>query len=235
MQLCLALDLPDKQTCLKLLTQVKGLDLWVKLGLRGFVREGPRFVQEIQEMGFKTFLDLKLHDINYTMQEAALECAKLGVDMITLHASAGATALKSVVEKMRTLPKAPLLMGVTILTSLDSQEVEQVYHAPLQEQALHLAQLCFTSGLDGVVCSVFESEAIKQATSSHFRTLTPAIRPFACVQDDQKRVGNLQDALRARADFIVIGRPIYNNPKPSEITAQILEQMRGSHASVHES
>ncbi|MFC3847762.1 orotidine-5'-phosphate decarboxylase [Helicobacter baculiformis] len=233
MQLCLALDLPDKQACLHLLEQLKGLNLWVKLGLRGFVREGPAFVQEIQKMGFKIFLDLKLHDISYTMQEAALECAKLGVEMITLHASAGGRALESVVEPMRALSNAPLLMGVTILTSLDSLEVEQVYHAPLTEQALHLAKLCFSSGLDGVVCSVLESLAIKQATKADFLTLTPGIRPNVQEVQDQKRVGTIQDALRARADFIVVGRPIYNHPKPLESLKQILTQMEGLHASVH--
>ncbi|WP_104711498.1 orotidine-5'-phosphate decarboxylase [Helicobacter felis] len=233
MQLCLALDLPDNKACLNLLEPLKGLKLWVKLGLRGFVREGPAFVQTIQNMGFKVFLDLKLHDISYTMQEAALECAKLGVEMITLHASAGADALKSVVEKMRALSRAPLLMGVTILTSLDSKEVEQVYHTPLQNQALHLAQLCFKSGLDGVVCSVLESLAIKQATKADFLTLTPGIRPNLQDSQDQKRVGTIQDALQARADFIVMGRPIYNHPKPAEFVAQILEQMGGLHASLH--
>ncbi|WP_120953101.1 orotidine-5'-phosphate decarboxylase [Helicobacter sp. L8] len=234
MQLCLALDLADKQACLNLLAPLQGLNLWVKLGLRGFVREGPVFVEQIQKMGFKIFLDLKLHDIAYTMQQAALECAKLGVEMITLHASAGVSALKSVVEPMRVLKGAPLLMGVTILTSLDSLEVEQVYHASLQTQALHLAKLCFESGLDGVVCSVHESLAIKEATKMDFLTLTPGIRPNYQDTQDQKRVGTIQDALSAKADFIVMGRPIYNHPKPLEFVSQILEQIGGLHASMHQ-
>ncbi|WP_205426630.1 orotidine-5'-phosphate decarboxylase [Helicobacter suis] len=225
MQLCLALDLDNKRACLDLLKQLQGLNLWVKLGLRGFIREGPQFIQEIKNLGFKIFLDLKLHDITSTMQKAALECAKLGVDMITLHASAGSEALVGVVEKIRALKKAPLLMGVSILTSLEESQVEQIYHMPLQDQVLHLAQICFKSGLDGVVCSVFESKAIKQATSTHFLTLTPAIRPFTYSLDDQKRVGNLEDAKRALADFIVIGRPIYNDSNPLQITTKILEKI----------
>ncbi|WP_205437007.1 orotidine-5'-phosphate decarboxylase [Helicobacter suis] len=225
MQLCLALDLDNKRTCLNLLKQLQGLNLWVKLGLRGFIREGPQFIQEIKNLGFKIFLDLKLHDISSTMQKAALECAKLGVEMITLHASAGSEALRGVVEKMRALEKAPLLMGVSILTSLEQSQVEQIYHVSLQDQVLHLAQICFKSGLDGVVCSVFESKAIKQATSTRFLTLTPAIRPFAHSLDDQKRVGNLKDARDALADFIVIGRPIYEDSNPVQITTKILEMI----------
>ncbi|WP_205439146.1 orotidine-5'-phosphate decarboxylase [Helicobacter suis] len=225
MQLCLALDLDNKRACLNLLKQLQGLNLWVKLGLRGFIREGPQFIQEIKNLGFKIFLDLKLHDISSTMQAAALECAKLGVEMITLHASAGSEALRGVVEKMRALEKAPLLMGVSILTSLEQSQVEQIYHMPLQDQVLHLAQICFKSGLDGVVCSVFESKAIKQATSTRFLTLTPAIRPFTHSLDDQKRVGNLKDARDALADFIVIGRPIYEDSNPVQITTKILEMI----------
>ncbi|WP_104741544.1 orotidine-5'-phosphate decarboxylase [Helicobacter ailurogastricus] len=225
MQLCLALDLDSKQACLNLLESLKGLKLLVKVGLRAFVRQGPSFVQEIQNMGFRVFLDLKLHDIPNTMATAVLECAHLGVELLTLHASSGAPALLAVMEQIQGLKQRPKTLGVTLLTSLDEAQSQSLYNAPLQKHALHLAKLCFNSGLDGVVCSVFESLAIKQATNSSFLTLTPGIRPNLQEAHDQKRVGSLQDAKNAKADFIVVGRPIYNHKDPREMAIQILESL----------
>ncbi|WP_104758848.1 orotidine-5'-phosphate decarboxylase [Helicobacter bizzozeronii] len=228
MQLCLALDLESQEACLNLLEQLKGLNLWIKLGLRGFIREGPSFLERIKNIdsGFKLFLDLKLHDISYTMQETVIECAKLGVDMLTLHASSGEEALKNAVQALKTFEgKKPLLMGVTLLTSLDESQAHAIYHAPLLDQTLYLAKLCFDCGLDGVVCSVFESLAIKQATKADFLTLTPGIRPPNTPLGDQKRVGTIADAKKAHADFIVMGRPIYSASNPLEITRHILEQI----------
>ncbi|BCZ16905.1 Orotidine 5'-phosphate decarboxylase PyrF [Helicobacter sp. NHP19-003] len=225
MQLCLALDLDSKRACLDLLESLRGLKLLVKVGLRAFVREGPGLIHEIHNMGFKIFLDLKLHDIPNTMASAVLECAHLGVDMLTLHASSGKPALLAVMEQIQSLKQRPKILGVTLLTSLDEAQSQSLYNAPLERHALHLAMLCFESGLDGVVCSVHESLTIKQATSPHFLTLTPGIRPNLQEVQDQKRVGSLQDAKMAKADFIVIGRPIYKSPNPKATTAQILATM----------
>ncbi|BCZ18839.1 Orotidine 5'-phosphate decarboxylase PyrF [Helicobacter sp. NHP19-012] len=225
MQLCLALDLDSKRACLDLLESLKGFKLLVKVGLRAFVREGPSFIKEIQNMGFKIFLDLKLHDIPNTMASAVLECAHLGVELLTLHASSGAPALLAVMEQVQGLKQRPKILGVTLLTSLDEAQCQSLYNAPLEQHALHLAKLCYESGLDGVVCSVFESLVIKEATNPKFLTLTPGIRPNLQEVQDQKRVGSLQDAKTAKADFIVIGRPIYQAKDPKETTAQILESL----------
>ncbi|BEG56463.1 Orotidine 5'-phosphate decarboxylase PyrF [Helicobacter sp. NHP21005] len=225
MQLCLALDLGSKRACLDLLESLRGLKLLVKVGLRAFVREGPSFIKEIQNMGFKIFLDLKLHDIPNTMAGAVLECAHLGVELLTLHASSGSSALLAVMEQVQGLTQRPKILGVTLLTSLDEAQSQSLYNAPLEQHALHLAKLCFNSGLDGVVCSVFESLAIKKATSPQFLTLTPGIRPNLQDVQDQKRVGTLQDAKNAGADFIVIGRPIYQAKDPAATTIQILESL----------
>ncbi|PAF47921.1 orotidine 5'-phosphate decarboxylase [Helicobacter sp. 12S02232-10] len=229
MQLCVALDLEEKTKNLTLLRILRGLDIWVKVGLRAYIRDGAGFIEEIKkiDMNFKIFLDLKLYDIPNTMADAALECAKTGIDMITLHTSSGKIGMQSVMERLQNSSKRPLVFGVTALTSFDSQDFQTIYNTSLEKHAPLLAKIAYESGIDGAVCSVYESLAIKQATSPNFLTLTPGIRPFNESTNDQKRVADLAQAKNALSDFIVIGRPIYQSEDPLKTVQKILQTIQG--------
>ncbi|WP_104760718.1 orotidine-5'-phosphate decarboxylase [Helicobacter cetorum] len=225
MQLCVALDLEEKKDNLSLLKELKGLDLWAKVGLRSFIRDGFVFLDEIKEIdeNFKIFLDLKLYDIPYTMANAALECAKLDIDMLTIHLSSGKTAMQTLMQRLNTLKKRPLIMGVSALTSFSEDEFLSVYNAPLKAQAIKLSTIGKESGIDGVVCSVFESLAVKESLGKDFLTLTPGIRLNKNIKEDQERVANAKEARENLSDFIVVGRPIYQAKEPREIVLELLK------------
>ena len=222
MQLCVALDLPSKEANLKLASELQGYDLWMKVGLRSYIRDGKEFVKALQDMGFRIFLDLKLYDIPNTMADAAEEIAKMGVEMFNVHASAGKEAMKAVMERIEGFEKRPLVLAVTVLTSFDEESFQAIYGAPIEQKASQFAKDAFESGLDGVVCSVYESRKIKELTSKDFLTLTPGIRPFGEASDDQKRVANLATAKEEMVDFIVVGRPIYKAADPKAVVEKIL-------------
>ena len=222
MQLCVALDLPTKQANLELADKLQGLDIWMKVGLRSYIRDGQKFVKTLQDMGFRIFLDLKLYDIPNTMADAAEEIAKMGVEMFNVHASAGKEAMRAVMERLKAREKRPLVLAVTVLTSFDEASFQAIYGASIEDKASQFAKDAFEAGLDGVVCSVHESRKIKEITSQEFLTLTPGIRPFGEANDDQKRVANLDMAKEEMVDFIVVGRPIYNADDPKAVVEKIL-------------
>ena len=225
MQLCVALDLPDKKANLKLASELQGYDLWMKVGLRSYIRDGKEFVKALQDMGFRIFLDLKLYDIPNTMADAAEEIAKMGVEMFNVHASAGKEAMKAVMERIEGFEKRPLVLAVTVLTSFDEESFQAIYGASIEQKASQFAKDAFESGLDGVVCSVYESRKIKELTSKEFLTLTPGIRPFGEANDDQKRVADLDTAKEEMVDFIVVGRPIYKATDPKAVVERILTKL----------
>lgn len=226
MKLCVALDLENKERCLELVRELKDLDIWLKIGLRAYIRDGFKLIEELKKLSTQPlFLDLKIYDIPNTMSDACEECAKLGVDMINLHASAGKRAMQSVMQRLAKMQKRPLVLGVSALTSFDEEEFYSIYRQNLQEAVINFSKLAYESGLDGMVCSVFESLLIKQNTSENFLTLTPAIRPFKEEARDQKRVANLQKAKENKSDFIVVGRPIYESLNPKEFCEKILTNL----------
>lgn len=223
MQLCLALDLPSKEENLNLLLELKHYPIWVKVGLRSFIRDGKAFLEEIKAINpnFKIFLDLKLYDIPNTMKTAVKECKSLGVDMLTIHASSGAKAMREVLDECQ---DQLLIFAVTALTSFDDTGFMPIYNAPIAKHAKTLALLAEQSGCHGVVCSTLESLEIKNSTS--LLTLTPGIRFDGENQGDQKRIATPKEAKKAKADFIVVGRPIYTAPNPQEIVQRILEDIQ---------
>lgn len=225
MDLCVALDLPTKEENLTLAKSLQEHDIWLKIGFRSYIRDGKALISELKNINpnFKIFLDLKLYDIPNTMADAAQEIAHLGVDMFNIHASAGAVAMQSVMQRLKGLNKRPLVLAVTALTSFDEQTFEGIYGQSIESKATQFANLSFQNGLDGVVCSAHESRAIKEATSEAFLTLTPGIRPFGEDAGDQKRVATLELAKEALVDFPVVGRPIYKSDDPSGKVAQILQ------------
>ena len=227
MELCVALDLPTKQENLELIEKIKEHDVWLKVGLRTYIRDGEDFLLQIKKINpdFKIFLDLKLYDIPNTMADAAESIMGLGVDMFNVHASAGKRAMREVMDRLSKYENKPIVLAVTALTSFSEDEFNAVYEKDIASKADQFAKDAMDSGLDGVVCSAFESASIKNITSNDFMTLTPGIRPFGEDAGDQKRVADVAFAKEAHVDFIVVGRPIYKDENPSEVVRKILAQI----------
>lgn len=229
MKLCVALDREDTKQNLALAKEIKDLDIWLKVGFRSFLQGGPKFLEALKKENenFKIFLDLKLYDIPNTMADAASEISKMGVDMFNVHASSGELAMKTVMERVEKEngTNRPLILAVTALTSFDEDNFQKIYNEPIGIKADKFAVDTFNSGLDGVVCSVYESNSIKGATSQEFLTLTPGIRPANSKSDDQQRVATPQVAKENRVDFIVVGRPIYKSVDPLASAREILSQI----------
>ncbi|PID47266.1 MAG: orotidine-5'-phosphate decarboxylase [Proteobacteria bacterium] len=227
MKLCVALDQKDESSNLNLVKNLKGLDIWLKVGLRSYIRDGKDFLDKIRQIdvGFKIFLDLKIYDIPNTMADAAESMAELKIDMFNVHASAGKEAMKAVMKRLDAYKNPPLVLAVTALTSFDDESFRSIYNESLEKKALDFAKDSFESGINGVVCSAYESKNIKEKINTDFITLIPGIRPFGEDRGDQKRVANLQVAKENKSDFIVVGRPIYQSSNPRSMTQKILENI----------
>ncbi len=227
MELCVALDLPTADENLALAQSLKEYNIWIKVGFRTYIRDGKDFIKEIKAINskFKIFLDLKLYDIPNTMADASEEIAKLDIDMFNIHASAGSVAMKSVMDRLSKYENRPLVLSVTALTSFDDKSFTSIYGKSIEDKAKEFAKMSYDNGLDGVVCSAYESKAIKQYTSDEFLTLCPAIRPFGEDAIDQKRVATLEVANEERVDFPVVGRPIYKDANPAQKVSAILEKI----------
>ncbi|ADN09517.1 orotidine-5'-phosphate decarboxylase [Sulfurimonas autotrophica] len=225
MELCVALDLSTKEENLALIKKIKNYNVWLKVGLRTYIRDGEEFLQAIKQINpdFKIFLDLKLYDIPNTMADAAESIMGLGVDMFNVHASAGKRAMSTVMQRLEKYENRPIVLAVTALTSFSEDEFHAVYESDIASKANQFAKDAMDSGLDGVVCSAYESKAIKEFTCKEFMTLTPGIRPFGEDAGDQKRVADVTYAKEALVDFIVVGRPIYQAENPSAVVKKILE------------
>ncbi|XOB61401.1 orotidine-5'-phosphate decarboxylase [Campylobacterota bacterium DY0563] len=228
MKLCVSLDLPSAKENLAIVEQIKDYDVWLKVGLRSYTRDGKKFLEDLKAINpsFKIFLDLKLYDIPNTMADAAEEISKFNlVDMFNVHASAGSRAMKTVMDRIKDIPNKPLVLAVTALTSFDNDEFKAVYNEDIKTKATKMAIDTFQSGIDGVVCSAFESLDIKTNTSDEFITLCPGIRPFGEDSGDQKRVADIPFAKENKVDFIVVGRPIYKASNPTEVVEKILDNI----------
>jgi orotidine-5'-phosphate decarboxylase len=228
MKLCVSLDLPSAKENLALVEQIKDYDVWLKVGFRSYIRDGKKFLEDLKAINanFKIFLDLKLYDIPNTMADAAEEIANFQlVDMFNVHASAGKRAMKTVMDRIKDIPNKPLVLAVTALTSFDNDEFKEVYNEDIASKATQFAKDTYESGIDGVVCSAFESNDIKNNTSSEFITLCPGIRPFGEDSGDQKRVADINFSKQNQIDFIVVGRPIYKAENPAEVVKKILENI----------
>lgn len=225
MELCVALDLPSEKENLLLAKSLKNHNIWLKVGFRTYIRDGKSFIKTLKTINpdFKIFLDLKLYDIPNTMADAAEEIAKLGVDMFNIHASSGSVAMKMVMGRLSGYKKRPLVLAVTVLTSFDEKNFQEIYEKNINEKAEQFAKMSYANGLDGVVCSTFESRAIKNATSDEFLTLCPGIRPFGEDAGDQIRIATLERANQEGVDYPVVGRPIYKDLNPKAKVDELLK------------
>jgi orotidine-5'-phosphate decarboxylase len=220
-RIILALDRPDAAAALALVETIPDLR-WVKVGLELFVAGGPAVVQQLRDRGKQVFLDLKFHDIPATMAGACRSAARLGAELLTVHACAGGDALRAAREAASEgaaqagLP-APTLLAVTVLTSWDPARFasELAIAEPVPAYVPRLAQLAAAAGIGGCVCSPLEVEALRAAHPEPFALVTPGIRPAGSDHGDQQRVLTPAQALAAGASQLVIGRPISAAPDPA--------------------
>lgn len=200
----------------------------LKIGKNMFTRFGPDFVRELQQQGFDVFLDLKFHDIPATVASAVRAAAELGVWMVNVHVQGGRDMLRAAVDALKTFPKdkRPLLIGVTILTSLNSDDLAAMdLHESVETLALRYAVIAKECGLDGVVCSAHEAAAIRQQCGKEFVLVTPGIRLENDNKGDQKRVMTPDEAIRAGSNYLVIGRSITTAEKPVDVLKSIVESL----------
>ena len=210
-----ALDYPQQQQAMNLVDQLEPGQCRLKVGKEMFTRLGPVFVETLVNRGFDVFLDLKFHDIPNTVAAACDAAADLGVWMMNVHASGGRRMMETAAERLANRQQRPLLIGVTILTSLAQEDIEEVgYTGSPASNVLRLATLAESSGLDGVVCSPKESAVIREQVKDAFALVTPGVRPATAALDDQKRVMTPGDAMQAGSTYLVVGRPITAAPDP---------------------
>ena len=214
--LILALDFSSIEKTVEVLDKLDPASCRVKVGKQLFVSEGPKVIKKIQGLGFEIFLDLKFHDIPNTVKEACLAAADLGVWMVNIHASGGRAMLEAASDAYAKLIEAPLLIGVTVLTSLSEDHFDELgYSGNLTSAVERLAVLSYSSGLDGVVCSPKELKLLSRVISGDFLYVTPGIRFDGEDSHDQSRIATPQSALEEGADYLVMGRSILESENPS--------------------
>ncbi|WP_230409007.1 orotidine-5'-phosphate decarboxylase [Zooshikella harenae] len=221
-----ALDYPTKQAALHMAKQLDPQICRVKVGKELFTACGPAIVEALQKEGFDVFLDLKFHDIPTTTAKAVNAAAQLGVWMVNIHASGGQRMLAACRDAIEKCRHKPLLIAVTVLTSMDSSDFKTLGHTiSPEEYALALARLSYKCGVDGVVCSAFEATDIKNHTCKDFLTVTPGIRLKENHSDDQRRIMTPAEAAKNNADYLVIGRPVTQAKSPSVVIQDIVRDL----------
>jgi orotidine-5'-phosphate decarboxylase len=220
------LDFPDAEAALALAARLDPKLCRVKVGKELFVAAGPAVVARLQERGFEVFLDLKFHDIPNTVAGACRAAARLGVWMMNVHASGGEAMLRAAREAIEGVARPPLLIAVTILTSLTDSDLARIgYAGSLLENVERLARLARACGLDGVVCSAQEAPVLRKAAGEGFVLVTPGIRLESDRKDDQARVVTPREAVRLGADYLVIGRSITQASDPAATLESIRESL----------
>ncbi len=221
-----ALDTPDLDRALALGRSLKGLIGGVKLGKEFFTALGPDGVRAVGELGLPVFLDLKFHDVPATVSRAVKAAAALKPFIINVHASGGGKMMRAAREAAGDGPGRPLVVAVTVLTSLADEDLAAVgVDGDAASQVLRLGQLAKQSGLDGVVCSALEAEALRAALGPDFKLVTPGIRPDWAAADDQKRITTPAEAVAKGADYLVIGRPITGADDPADAAKRIAAEL----------
>jgi orotidine-5'-phosphate decarboxylase len=221
-----ALDYPDAASALQLVARLTPDLCRLKVGKELFTRAGPQLIEKLGVRGFDVFLDLKFHDIPNTVASACHVAADLGVWMVNVHALGGERMLLAAREGIERATQSPLLIAVTILTSMDTNDLAAVgLSGSPEDNVLRLAALAHRSGLDGVVCSSRETVIIRNALGPDFSLVTPGIRPAGSQADDQRRVMTPADALRAGSNYLVIGRPVTRADDPVSVLRTINSEL----------
>lgn len=215
-QILVAMDFDNTKACLDMADRLNPELCRLKVGKELFTVAGPQVVEGLMAKGFDVFLDLKFHDIPNTTAKAVKAAAEMGVWMVNVHASGGERMMAAARNELdKRTGSNPLLIAVTVLTSMEQSDLAQVGIArPPQEQVLSLAALAKTSGMDGVVCSAMEAAMLSRELGSEFCLVTPGIRPANAAADDQRRIVTPADAIAAGSHYLVIGRPITQSSDP---------------------
>lgn len=224
-----ALDFPDQVQAMGLVERLDPALCRLKVGKEMFTRYGPPLVEALRKRGFELFLDLKFHDIPNTVAAACDAAADLGVWMVNLHASGGRRMMQAARERLAQRATPPLLVAVTILTSLAAEDIAEVgYTGEPGENVLRLARLAHDAGLDGVVCSAREAQEIRRQIDENFLLVTPGVRPKSAAADDQRRVMTPGEAIVAGASYLVVGRPVTAAEDPIAALRQINAEIEGA-------
>jgi orotidine-5'-phosphate decarboxylase len=225
-RLIVALDLPRAAAARRVVEALGDAARTFKVGKQLFTAAGPGLVRELVSGGKKVFLDLKYHDIPNTVAGAVGEAARLGVSMLTVHASGGAKMLKAAVEAAADSEKPPAILAVTVLTSLNDRDLQEIgVSGRVLDQVLRLAELAQTAGCRGIVASAHEARELRRVLGAGLWIVTPGVRPAGGDRDDQERVVTPADAMRAGADYIVVGRPIVQAKDPGEAARKVLAEL----------
>lgn len=225
-RIIVALDYPDAAAARRFVARTRPELCRLKVGKELFVAAGPAFVEELVGQGYDVFLDLKFHDIPNTVAQACKAAAGLGVWMINVHAAGGPRMLAAAREALEGVPQRPLLIAVTVLTSMGADELKAIgVELDAEQQVLRLAGLTRDAGLDGVVCSAREAAALRQAMGPAFCLVTPGIRPTGSDSGDQTRILTPIQAIRAGADYLVVGRPITQAVEPLDVLRAIAREI----------
>ena len=225
-RIIVALDVPNATELRKLVEQIKGADCRVKIGKELFTSIGPLAIEICHDAGLDVFLDLKFHDIPNTCAKAVRAAARWGVWMTNLHCLGGADMMLTVREMLEGETHRPLLIGVTVLTSMSLAGVRQLgIERDLDSQVDYLAGLAHVAGLDGVVCSGQETQRLRQSIGKNFCLVTPGIRPTWANDNDQVRIVTPAQAIAHGSDYLVIGRPITASEDPQDAIARIVSEI----------
>jgi orotidine-5'-phosphate decarboxylase len=231
-RLIVSLDVAGKREVISLCSKISGKVSTLKLGLELMYRIGPEIIGTVKSFGYRVMLDAKLFDIPNTVNGALRAIGKLGVNMVTIHTLGGKAMLAGAVKILKEQSEnkiRPLLLGVTILTSLDDSDLDLMgFRKNHLNSVLDLACFAEIAGLDGVICSAGEVESVREKTGSNFYIATPGIRLPEDAVGDQKRVSTPRDAVLKGADFIVVGRPITRNKDIGGAVDRYLEEIEGA-------
>jgi len=230
-KLVVALDVREKDQLEKLLKELNGFPIWVKVGLEAVCAFGLSIIPDLKRMGLSVFADMKLHDIPHTVESAARVITRSGADMLNVHCTGGKAMCQAAVfgakdEAEKLNISKPLVLGVTILTSMGVEDLGLIgMRGTTKDTVLRLATLGKESGLDGIISSAQEIKVVREYFGKDFKILTPGIRPKGNELNDQKRVTTPEEAVKAGADFLVVGRPITAATSPKEAIEKILKEI----------
>ena len=214
-KIIVALDYADANSARDLVEKLDPTLCRLKVGKELFTSAGPQFVENLVRSNFGVFLDLKFHDIPNTVAKACTAASNLGIWMLNVHASGGVEMMQAAKQAVDSSKEKPLLIAVTVLTSMNQQTLHQIgIQTDLTQHVLNLATLTHQAGLDGVVCSALEAPLLRNQFDKNFCLVTPGIRPANANQDDQSRIVTPADALRNGSSYLVIGRPITQATDP---------------------
>src|SRR5437016_3355128 len=226
-RLIVALDVPSAAAAQKIVAAVGDSALTYKVGMQLYTAEGPSVVRDLVASGRRVFLDLKYHDIPHTVANAVREAGQLGASMLTVHASGGGKMLRAAVEAAEAVNPALMVLGVTVLTSMDDRDLEKIgVRGSVVDQVLRLAALSLANGCHGVVASAREASELRSELDHDFAIVTPGVRPAGGAgADDQVRTVTPAEAIAAGASHIVVGRPITSAADPAAEARAILGQI----------